>query len=79
MRSVVPRDYKRDAVREYRLCVETLSLKFRRSISARAVLSGVAFESCPHAPLALSSCRGAREASCADFGVGVWGFNPKPE
>jgi len=22
---------------------------------------------------------GAREASCADFGVGVWGFNPKPE
>jgi len=19
------------------------------------------------------------EASCADFGVGVWGFNPKPE
>jgi hypothetical protein len=22
---------------------------------------------------------GAREASCADFGVGFWGFNPKPE
>jgi hypothetical protein len=22
---------------------------------------------------------GAREASCADFGVGVWGFNPKPD
>ena len=22
---------------------------------------------------------GAREASCADFGVGVWDFNPKPE
>jgi hypothetical protein len=22
---------------------------------------------------------GAREAMCADFGVGVWGFNPKPE
>ena len=21
----------------------------------------------------------AREASCADFEVGVWGFNPKPE
>src|SRR5215469_367276 len=28
----------------------------------------------------LSSARaGAREASCADFGVAVWDFNPKPE
>ena len=34
-----------------------------------------------HAPGSVpSSARaGAREASCADFEVGVWGFNPKPE
>jgi len=26
-----------------------------------------------------SARTGAREASCADFGVGIWSFNPKPE
>jgi hypothetical protein len=35
--------------------LETLSLKFRRSTSARAVLSGVAFETCPRCAQALPS------------------------
>jgi hypothetical protein len=40
--------------------LETLSLKFRRSVSARAVLSGVAFESCPRCTQVLPS----RESGC---------------
>jgi hypothetical protein len=35
---------------------------------------GRAPPSCAHA-----ARTGAREASCADFGVGFWCFNPKPE
>jgi hypothetical protein len=29
--------------------------------------------------MSLPRATGAREASCADFGVSVWGFNQKPE
>lgn len=40
--------------------IETLSLKFRRSVSAKAVLTGVAFESCPRCARDLPE----RDASC---------------
>jgi hypothetical protein len=40
--------------------IETLSLKFRRSYSARAVLSGVQFKSCPRCTQVLPG----REANC---------------
>ena len=40
--------------------IETLSLKFRRSISAKAVLIGVAFESCPRCAQRLPE----RDAAC---------------
>lgn len=40
--------------------IETLSLKFRRSISAKAVLIGVAFESCPRCAQRLPE----RDAGC---------------
>jgi hypothetical protein len=40
--------------------IETLSLKFRRSMSAKAVLTGVVFESCPRCAQALPK----REIAC---------------
>src|SRR5262249_36905730 len=40
--------------------LETLSLKFRRSMSARAVLSGVVFQSCPRCAQVLP----ARDTGC---------------
>lgn len=43
--------------------IETLSLKFRRSISAKAVLVGVTFESCPRCAQRLPE----REASCCSL------------
>jgi hypothetical protein len=45
--------------------IETLSLKFRRSISARAVLAGVAFEACPRCAQALPD---RDEACCSVCG-----------
>ncbi|WP_165070850.1 hypothetical protein [Paludisphaera rhizosphaerae] len=42
--------------------IETLSLKFKRSASARAVLSGVAFTACPRCAQSLPP----REAGCCD-------------
>ena len=46
----------------------------------RAWIMGIGIETAPAQHRTPSSVRaGARETSCADFGVGVWDFNPKPE
>ena len=46
----------------------------------RAWIMGIGIETAPAQHRTPSSVRaGARETRCADFGVGVWDFNPKPE
>lgn len=55
--------------------IETLSLKHRRSASARTVLSGVAFESCPRCVQVLPS----REAVCCNVCGQIENFDSAEE
>jgi hypothetical protein len=56
------------------------SLKTRRAIGRPRKLAKCSRRGCAEGLAEPGPARaGAREASCADFGVAVWDFNPKPE